>query len=433
MYALVVFVLLLDLYAIFWYRGIKRAVCLCFGLLFLNNIIRVNPFDSYTLQCTFFVLSLIRHGEFEREWRIFPLKFITFVLLIVHVLVVLADSRVTGALSMVSRVFNNFVPRFLALFVGFSVADSLISWRKTSSFLVKSFVIMGIYGFITYLLQVNPYYDLLNAVFAGEEGIWSNVQTRGYRVLSTLSNPIMYGFIMVVAASFAFVEKASIGRKSFWPFLTIMICNAFLANSRTGLVAGVILIVIYAILEYGISRRLLTYVALSCVLFGVLYQIFPFVQDAAENVWDIYETGGGNSGGSDVQLKERQLEMSLLLFFEHPYLGNGFGYYQEVLMQKDAASVALLAGLEGYGYKLLVEEGGLMIAAVLVFFLRLTWVFVKQRFKEHNSYSNLGIAWTFSFLFFIFLTGTYGGVFTLCMVFIGMMLKCSLAHYKKEL
>ena len=432
MYALVVFILLLDLYAIFWYRGMKRAAWLCFGLLFLNDTIKIHPFDSYTLQCTFFVLSLIRHGEFKREWRNFPLKFITFVLLVVHVLVVLADSRVTGALSMVSRVFNNFVPRFLALFVGFSMADSLISWRKTSSFLVKSFVIMGTYGFITYLLQANPYDDLLNTVFAGQEGIWSNVQSRGYRVLSTLSNPIVYGFIMVVAASFVYTEKASVGRNCFWPFLTIVICNAFLANSRTGIVAGVILIIIYAILEYGISRRLLTYISLSCVLFGVLYQIFPFVQDVAESVWDIYETGGENSGGSDVQLKERQLEMSLLLFFKHPYLGNGFNYFQEVLMQKDAASVALLAGLEGYGYKLLVEEGGLMIAAVLAFFLRLTWVFVKQRFKEHNSYSNLGIAWTFSFLFFIFMTGTYGGVFTLCMVFIGMMLKCSLAHYQKE-
>ena len=241
MYALVVFILLLDLYAIFWYRGMKRAAWLCFGLLFLNDTIKIHPFDSYTLQCTFFVLSLIRHGEFKRERRNFPLKFITFVLLVVHVLVVLADSRVTGALSMVSRVFNNFVPRFLALFVGFSMADSLISWRKTSSFLVKSFVIMGIYGFITYLLQANPYDDLLNTVFAGQEGIWSNVQSRGYRVLSTLSNPIVYGFIMVVAASFVYVEKASVGRNCFWLFLTIVICNAFLANSRTGIVAGVIL------------------------------------------------------------------------------------------------------------------------------------------------------------------------------------------------
>ena len=107
--------------------------------------------------------------------------------------------------------------------------------------------------------------------------------------------------------------------------------------------------------------------------------------------------------------------------WRHPYFGSGFNYFREVIVLKDAAASEALAGLEGYGYKLLVEEGIFMIIAVSWLFLSILWYFLKR--LSVKQYSSMGVAWTLSFLFFIISTGTYGGVFTICMIFIGMLLK----------
>jgi len=62
-----------------------------------------------------------------------------------------------------------------------------------------------------------------------------------------------------------------------------------------------------------------------------------------------------------------------------------------------------------------------MIIAVSWLFLSILWYFLKR--LSVKQYSSMGVAWTLSFLFFIISTGTYGGVFTICMIFIGMLLK----------
>lgn len=416
-----IFILLIILFLILLRKGKERSLYLMIGIFFLNDTVRINPFNSYTLLCIAFFCSLLLHKELKTEWKRFPFKKIMYVLFVIHILVVLFDPRVSAPLTFLSRICNNFVSRFLALFIGYASISTLAVWYKSSKQLALIFCVMGCYGFITFILQGNPYDDALHIAFGNDVGIWSEVQSRGYRVLSTLNNPIVYGFVMFIATTYLYLQRDNFSKNVYFCLSLLVFLNVFLANSRTGIVAGVFLLVVYALVEYKLSFRLLGYAFSVILICCILYQFVPFVQDTADSVLDIFLTGGTKTEGSNVELKEKQMETSLLYFYLHPYFGSGFNYFREVIVLKDAAASEALAGLEGYGYKLLVEEGIFMIIAVSWLFLSILWYFLKR--LSVKQYSSMGVAWTLSFLFFIISTGTYGGVFTICMIFIGMLLK----------
>ena len=108
---------------------------------------------------------------------------------------------------------------------------------------------MGCYGFITFILQGYPYDDALHIAFGNDVGIWSEVQSRGYRVLSTLNNPIVYGFVMFIATTYLYLQRDNFSKNVYFCLSLLVFLNVFLANSRTGIVAGVFLLVVYALVE----------------------------------------------------------------------------------------------------------------------------------------------------------------------------------------
>lgn len=419
-----ILILFAVMMAIMFTKGMRRFTWLTVGVFFLNDSIGFLSFSSYTIFLVAFFLSLLFHNELGRDWRSFPFKKLLIIILIIHILVVQFDERSFAPFTYLSRVFNNFVPRFLALFVGYAAISSLKQWKQSVKPLLCVFFIMCMYGFFTFIIQNNPYDDIIHMAFAGELGIWSEVQIRGYRVFSTLSNPIVYGYVMFVVATYFYLQKKYINREIYYILMLLTILNAFLANSRTGIVAGALLLVVYAIVEYRFSYRIIGYVASLVVLFAILYKYVPFVQNAANTVSDIFVEGGGKTGGSNIELKETQFEASMLFFLVHPYFGNGFYYFQEVIAKRyelGGNGGLGLWGLEGYGYKLLVEEGIFMISAVTILFVSMIAYFLKR--LSVRQYASMGVAWIVSFLFFIMGTGTYGGIFTIGMLFIGMLLK----------
>lgn len=422
---IIISLFLLLLFAVVLNKGQRRAILTLIGLFVFNTTISIQPFDSYTLLCSAFTLSLIFHKDFRSEWKNFPYKSIMLLLLIVHICVVVLDPRVSGLLKIISRIFNNFVPRYWALFVGYSMVGSLRIARGTCAKLCLLFGVMTIYGCVTYILQGNPYDNLLHLSFGDEVGIWSNVQTRGYRVFSTLNNPIVYGFVMCMAASLVYLFREGLSKASYITLILLCLLNVFLANSRTGVVCGLLLVVLFLLLKNGISIRLVGSSAVIALLFSALYYTIPFVKEASDSVFDIFLTGGENTGGSTVELKDNQLDISLLLFAIHPYFGHGFNYFQEVIIEKDASTLEVLAGMEGFGYKLLIEEGVFMIIAVDILFFALVRDFFKLMLNTKSPLPCMGIAWTVSFLVFLLLAGIYGGIFTIGMILIGMLLRIS--------
>lgn len=425
MKSLFILILFAVMVVIMFSKGLRRFAWLMAGIFFLNETISIQPFNSYTLLLVAFFFSMFLHGELKAVWREFPFKWFLIILLFIHVLVVQFDDRSFPPLTYISRVFNNYVPRFFALFVGYAAVTSLKVWQKSVKSMALIFFIVCLYGFVTFLLQNNPYDDMLHMAFGNEIGIWSEVQTRGYRVFSTLSNPIVYGYVMFLAATYLYLQRKCINKLTYYALLLMIVLNAFLANSRTSVVAGALLCVVYAVVEYRFSlKKIIGYLLSVFLLFLILYNLVPFVHNTVDSVSDIFAEGGGETGGSNIELKETQFETSLLFFLAHPYFGNGFYYYQEVITQRyevGGNGGIGLWGLEGYGYKLLVEEGIFMIIAVAMLFVCLIIFFIKR--LSVRQYAAMGVAWIASFLFFILGTGTYGGIFTIGMLFIGMLLR----------
>lgn len=411
-------------------KGRRRLVTLMLGVLFLNDTISIQPFSSYTLLITTCFLSLTYHRELKYTWYNFPFKTIFVILFIIHFLVVQFDNRSFPPLTFISRVFNNYVPHFLALFVGYAAISSIKVWKKSAMPMALIFSIMCIYGFITFVLQNNPYDDMLHMAFGNELGIWHDVQSRGYRVFSTLNKPNVYGYVMFLAATYLYLQRKLLNKTLYVVVTLMIILNAFLSNSRTGIVSGALMIAIYIILEYKLSYKVLGYSAGMFILLIILYDYVPFIQPIADSVIDVFTTGGVNTSGSTTDLKGEQLTSSLFFFFKHPYFGNGFNYFQEVIgVQYDTYDIGL-AGLEGYGYKLLVEEGAFMIIAVTWLFISMLLFFIRR--FEIKECSSMSVAWIVSLLFFMFLTGIYGGIYTIGMIFIGMILRYVQIDYDEK-
>lgn len=404
-------------------KGHQRAVCLFVGLFILADYISIEPINAYALYMVAFIVSLGIHGEIKQEWNNFPFKRILILLLLLHVAVALHDSRINdNPIKMLSRVFNNFIPRYMALFVGYAALSRLGDWRKTAMPLFAIFAFMGMYGLFTWFLQSNPYYEMMNEAFKGKAGIWTEVQSRGYRVMSTLSNPIVYGFVMCMAGHFIFLWRKSMDVVAGAGLFSLVVLNAFLANSRTGIVAGVLLVLVFLLSKYRLSVRMYRSIVICALVLSVSYFTIPPIQHVTDSVIDIAVSGGKQTQGSTVALKFDQWKAAGYFFAKSPFFGNGFHYFSELISGKDTSYTGgNLAGMEGYGYKLLVEEGLFMIIGAVVFFSGLCGYFFRRHYL--GDYAHTGIAWTASFLAYLMFTGDYGGIFTIGMILIGMLLK----------
>lgn len=400
--------------------GKNRLVWLIGSLFVLNDKIFIGPFSSYSILCTAFVFSLFYHNELKKQWNIFHFQIIFIILFLLHIMVMIMDDRGFPLISCISRVYNNFVPRYLALFVGFAAIKEISEFNRMLKPVSLIILLVSIYGCFTFVLQDNPYIELITSSFESEN-IWRDVQERGYRVYSTLNSPIVYGYVMCIATHIVMMCNGIYHKKTLLIIAFLAFINIFLANSRTGVVSGFLLISLFIILKNGISVSFLKYLSVAFFVGLLSYLYIPAIQTSIDSAVDIFLTGGENTGGSNMDLKDRQFEASFLLFIQHPFWGNGFNYFQEEILNKESVLLSDLAGLEGFAYKLLIEEGGFMIAAVVLLFTALIWIFYKR--IKFSPYSSVGIAWTLSFLFFICATGTYGGIFTIGMVFIGIILK----------
>lgn len=404
-------------------KGTQRTVWMFVGIFILDNIF-IGPINVYTLYLFAFIASLLLHGEIKKEWECFPFKSILCVLFLLHIAVALFDGRINNDfIRMTSRIFNYFIPRYMALFVGYALLNNLKEWKNNVIPLFFIFAVMGIYGFITGFLQSNPYYEMMNDAFMDKAGIWTEVQSRGYRVMSTLANPIVYGFIMCMAGHLVFLwKKSSIDTVSWTCLMLLLVLNVFLANSRTGIITGTLLVFIFLLSKYRLSRRMYVSIAFSALALLVMYFAIPQVRHVTDSTIDIFISGGDHTRGSSVALKFSQMEASMYFFKQAPFWGNGFYFFREVIFGKDVSySGGNLAGMEGFGYELLVEEGLFMIIGVMIFFYSLFAYFSRRRYL--GDYAHAGVAWTVSFIVFIMFAGDYGGIFTIGMIMIGFILK----------
>lgn len=403
-------------------KGSRRLLLLLCGLYFIYDCVRVSrsPYISaYTALIISFLVSLWKNGELEANWKAYPLRWVTIAVSITVLFVGILDNRL-NLVSSLSRPIKDVCESYLCLFVGYASISSMSDWEKSQKYLWEIFTIIGIWGLITFVLQNNPWYDYVTSLYGDDVGIWSEVQSRGYRVSSFLSNPIVYGFVVgviLINRTTGKIKGVSL------VVVLLLVANIVLSNSRTSYTSVAIAFIIMYVLRYRFSIKAAAGVLLLLGLSVVAYFNFEPFENMIDLMSDLLLTGGANAGGSTTDLKELQWAASLYYFLQAPWFGNGLAYFGEVITQKGGGMSEDLAGMEGYIYKLLIEYGGVMIVAVLAFWLRTLWVFIKFR-KANCPLSFVCISIALSFLFFICATGTYGSVFVYTAIVLGMNLKC---------
>lgn len=409
-------------YKIIMTKSANRALWFLGSLLFLSdNIGILESFNSHFLFVISFFISQIRHKELRPYYKSYPLFKISIFIFIVYLLIGILDQRIPP-ISRISRPIKEFFLSYTAFYIGFYLVKSHSELRKVLNNLSTMLFIVCIYGIITFVLQNNPWYDLLTSAFGGKEGIWSNVQERGYRVCSFLSNPIVYGGVMGLY-SLIFLNAWK-PKNKVWKIavITLLLLSVIIANSRTGMFTT-----LAAYVTFYLLKNKLSYKNIALALFGIIaiyfvYYNFSFATPIIDSAIDLVVTGGKNTAGSSIDLKEQQWIASLAYFYSAPFFGNGFAYFSEVIGNENSAlQNTLLAGMEGYQYKLLIENGIVLIITITIFYIQLCWLFLKNR---NSNLAYLGIASTLTFLFFICSTGTYGSTFLHFGTYIGLILRC---------
>lgn len=404
-------------------KGANRTIWLLYSLFFLSNDILIwGPFNAHFLFIASFILSLYFSKEFIPNYKFYPLRNISIIIFIIYLLIGLFDQRIP-LISRISRPVTEFVTTYTAFFIGFCSIKSNNELHKVIQGFTKILIIVSIYGIITYILQNNPWYDLLTSTFNGEVGIWSGVQERGYRVCSFLSNPIVYSGVMGMY-SLIILQMWHPKKKTIkYILISLLALSTLIANSRTGVFSTLLLYALFYFLKNRFSYKNLLIIFTVIILMTILYNI-SFIKPILDSSFDLFTTGGENIEGSNIDLKEQQWIVSLEYFNEAPFLGHGLAYFIEVIGNKNSyLNNPELAGMEGYQYKLLIEQGLLMIIAVLIFYVRLFIISWKNRNSNITSY--LTIACIAAFIFFICSTGIYGSTFLYFGIYIGLLLRCT--------
>lgn len=224
------------------------------------------------------------------------------------------------------------------------------------------FWVLCIYGIIEFLLNYNIILYWLQS--QTDLSFWvdhTNDIRYGYgRYNSFFHFPITFGdacvvFFYFLTFFYSKYEGVFISRKSYIKTLCLLLIGVFLANSR-----ATILALVFGLLQFDYIRKPKT---LLIAFFIFLIMVLPF-SDYILNVYhSIFDfTGNYDVGGSSMDMRMRQLDISLFLFLQNPIFGGGLSMIYYLMTD---ISIPELAGAESQLFYLLIERGLLGILGYL--------------------------------------------------------------------
>lgn len=402
------------------------------SIIFLPGAI---PLPTSGVNChRFFVLaylaSLMCHNEIKKAIRIPCLMF--FVL-------VAASYYATGIndprLSQFTQLWRPSIyicMEYGLLVFGFCSSIKREVWGKFIKLLFTTACIINIYGILTFLLNIDPVGQLYANTFSFESSLYDfgvRASSRS-RVGSFLVNSHVYGYfnaLLCILFTYILYKRGLSRNEKIILFLTVV--GVFISGSRSSLLTAAIGVVILSILGLRL-KRLVTYVLLGILLVIPLTQT-EVVQSKISAVGDVFKEGGGDTEGSSVNMRENQLELSLMLFAQSPIWGNGFNYFGEIVGDDDYWLKNGINGAESYYFILLIDRGGVEIATILLLVIMLVLYFYKQRRFSKLEYS-FALALLIAYMAISLMTGN-SGKWEYCMLFLGLFLNKDNVNYLSQI
>ena len=382
--------------------------------------------------------SLLQIKNLKGEFKKFPLRIPLLLLLLAALLTGILDSRLALFLRFY-RPLTYFLESFSVIFLTYIYINKKEDFEYFFKKLVLLFALMGVYGVINLLTGQSQYYAMISKAYGVLDTANLNMtEGRGrFRIASFTNNPIYYGYLVCVillVITFLYSSSRWISKKKmYYGIFFLLICNLFLTNSRTPLVAFIIGTAIFLYFSTNLGQKIkVVIIGIFLVVMGVT--LFPDKFQIVDDTISTFTSSGSDVEGSSVAMREVQLAASIVIFNQSPIIGHGFKYIIEGLGfgDTDEAKTTDLKGFESYSYVLLIEQGSLGIAANIIFFFFLFAYLIKNYKKcdvTGKKYIILTISILCSFLLFILGTGALG-TFLFVMSIVGILLKAPILYKK---
>lgn len=396
---------------IFFQTGIKRLIFFICGITFIPFGIEVAPhLDAHRILILSFYLSICIHKKEFKELKTIPGFRFIIIILITHLLTGFFDSR----LSLFAGTYKSiiaFLETFGTIFFGYVSCHHRDDKKYITRFIRIFSLILALYSLFTFFVG----YDFFNQTIPGTDSLTDS----RHRISSFLSNSHLAGLAFSMYLLIILYDNYIKNKNSLKSILVYLLFIALLLTmSRSSLlnfITGCLFLYIPILLKSPHKKILITsFILIIIVCNQLIYHIL------LQKFGAIFEpTGSSDVSGSNLETRTVQLYYSWLLFLNHPWLGNGFQYFWEVIKADGGSLSDYLAGAESYIFILLIERGLIQIIAISAYF-----IFLFSYFRKHKNaeISTLAIAMLVAFLVNSILTGN-GYKWTFCFPFLGMYIK----------
>lgn len=322
-----------------------------FGLLFVVSLI--------------FVFLYIREIKtYFKKREIYWASFLAYILLTIVSAVVAQDKHYFMALQSIFA----FTTIPLCLCRCLKTKKNVLLFPKVAFVCCCFCIAYSIYELLTFS---NPIVELALAqnVFTGE--LMTGVRFGFKQIQCVFSYHETAGcFFWMMAVFFMWLmltENATISKKKLIIIIALASICCFLTGSRSSIISLCI-----GLAPLAIANK--KYIFLVPIIFCICAYCMP---DYFSTIFSsIVDSDNSNVGGSNADLRERQLDASLYYMYSSPkgaFWGHGLGYTNDYLI----GNVSDLAGAESLWFRLMIDQGILGILVMVYFFVYSIFILFK--------------------------------------------------------
>lgn len=388
------------------YNGSKRLIYFLWGITFCNYGVEIFPHLSVLRSLTFiFYISVFIRKNDRLVLMKIPLKKQFVLLFAVYLCTGLFDDR--SCYVGLYKAILEYMETFGFILLGYVSLCHTNELHKLLHTVPKIALCVSVYSIITYLAGA----DIVNSQIPGTDfsmSSWARVRIPSFYYSSHLAGAAISSMLIVIISP---ENKWSVKHKLLISALLLVALT--LTGSRSSILAsfaGLVFVYYYFFYKNLQSHKILLFI----LGIGVIGIITVFI-DRISFLSDMFEEGGGDTGGSNIFMRLQQLVYSYELFLQSPYFGNGFKYFWEVVKVNDDFLSSMLLGAESYIFILLIERGLIQIIAIVYFFFSLIKIFMQYR-NEIFVVTCIGLTW--AFLFNSIVTGN-GEKWSYMMIYVG--------------
>lgn len=389
----------------FYVKRENKLIIFIVSLLLLRciNLFSGSFFFSISDHCLCTCLLLSEFYFFKSSWKKLGETHITvaFIFIIVADVLTVVNSS-DGLVLQISNLFKDLVFKYLIILYGFHCYEHNLVWPKISKVIFYCLIPMTIIGMINLYTKSNFY---IESVSQKEPSVDYALLDERFRVTSMFVDPFHYGFACVICfllLFFLYVNKQC-SKNTALLGCSMASFGIVFNGSRTSIVVIILSIMIYFLRVMTIKSFIKKY--MPYMIAGVLLIMFlPILKGKIIESISIFQMDA-EVQGSSLEMRFTQLELAIEYMANHFWWGHGLDFvnYHFFSENSDYLVDAGGFGFESEIFHLMINKGIFGMLTYLVFYLSVFRFFYKNKCVNHSD--AIGLAITFSFLFFSVATG----------------------------